>query len=180
MAIACHFKDRQTLCETTIARVKRAIEIARPGDDILMTGHVPYEIGGPMLCDLMYELAIKEGFPCSRVYRISGGVDTFSEARLICESPEAKVDHDEAVIVTSLWYWFNGDVIWEARAKENHVPISVELVPNTAGMRPWLIYIPLGVATGLSFAGGFDSWYEQQVVAKNQDRNNGFTLNGCR
>ena len=62
VVIACHFKNKDELCETTIARLLAALKVAKSGDRIIVTGDVPYAPGSKTLGQLMWDWLTKNGF----------------------------------------------------------------------------------------------------------------------
>ena len=59
--LPCHFKKSDTLCATTAARMRIALDEARSDDVILLTGDVPFGPGGPTLGSLMRDWFIGHG-----------------------------------------------------------------------------------------------------------------------
>ena len=176
VVIACHFKDRQTFCETTYDRLNEAMIIAEDGDQIIVTGEVPYEPCGPTLGELMQAALILWGFPEDKVSVLHYGVGTFSEARIACDALRGR----EIVVVSSPWYLFQGKPIWQRRAKENNVEISFVSVPGTGGWRTWVTYIGLGLVVRVATLLGLEKVLEDRLTASQQGRRQGFKLDGCK
>jgi len=135
VVIACHFKSKNELCETTIARLKTALQSAQKGDLVWVTGDVPFAPGGPTLGNLMKDWLAERNTESSILL---GGVGTFSEARKACESASQKGLNIK--IVSSLWHLFQAKPIWQRRAEENGVKISFIPVGHTGGWRTIAIY----------------------------------------
>lgn len=121
VVIACHFRIREGLCGicgTTIARLQAALNAAREGDHVIVTGDVPYAPGGPTLGKLMRNWLVKSGFSTEAVSVLHGGVGTFSEARIVCELLKSK---EEITVVSSSWYFFQGETnLAAARTGKQH------------------------------------------------------------
>lgn len=176
IVIACHFESNNYLCKTVVARLKKAIQISSGNDHFLVTGDVPYKSGGSTLAEIMRNWLIHHGVAKSNIAILHGGVGTFSEARLACES--VKKD-EEVVVVSSAWYFFQGRIIWRRRAKENHLNLSCETIENTAGWKTFLTYAILGLVVHISIFLGLESVLENKLTASQQSRKQGFKLNGC-
>lgn len=175
--IACHFRSEKELCKTTIARLRHTLKVVEDGDQILVTGDVPYMFGSSTLGELMRDWLVKNGFPAEDVYVLAGGVGTFSDARIACKflKHEKKV-----VIVSSPWYFFQGKLIWQRRARENNISISFINVPNTGGLRTVLVYAAIGIMVRSAIFFGLERTLENVLTASQQKRTRGFTFDGCR
>lgn len=178
VVIACHFKNRTQLCETTIARLRTVLSIANPAnDDVVVTGDVPYEPGAQTLGELMKEWLVRHGFPDRSVSLLRGAVGTFSEARVGCKLLR---DKGEIVVVFSSWYLFYGGPVWRRRGRENGLSVSFVTVPNTGGWRTVLIYTVFGLIAHIGTLLGIERFLEERTTASQSKRVEGFTFDGCR
>lgn len=175
VVVACHFADPQHLCPTTYARLKAAHRLMRPTDRILVTGPVPYKLGGPTLADLMKAYLCARGVPEDRVERLQSGVETFSEARAVCERHGGA----EIVVVSSRWYFFHGMPIWRRRARENKVKISFHSLSGTGGWKTTALYAAIGLVSRTATLLGLERVLEKRLHESQQVRKQGFTMNGC-
>lgn len=177
IVIACHFKNGSQLCETTIARLKTAISVIKKDDRIIVTGDVPYKLGGKTLGELMKNWLESRKFPEKSISLLKGAVGTFSEARISCEL----LKHEgEIVVISSRWYLFSGGLIWQKYGRDNGVSVSFVSVPNTGGWRTILTYIIFGLIVRLSATLGLERVLEEYITASQDRRREGFTFNGCR
>ena len=178
MPIPCHFKTPAKLCDTTVARMRKALETAQRGDLLFLTGDVPYAQHLPTLGSLMREWFIQNGVPAESLHLIKGGVDMFSEARIACGAvPRAGAR--EVIVVSSGWYLFAGKPIWRRRAKENDIDISFVSIPRTGGLRTRLLYGCIGAVVRAGTAVGIEKPLELFFTSVQKNRTKGFTLNGC-
>jgi uncharacterized SAM-binding protein YcdF (DUF218 family) len=177
IVIACHFASASELCQTTIARLLKALAVAKKTDKIVVTGDVPYEPGTPTLGRLMSEWLIGHGILPSLVIIHKGGVGTFSEARLVCASLKSA---EEIVVISSPWHIFQAKPVWERRALENKQTVRFISVQNTGGWVTWATYITLGLIIRGSILLRLERVLEDRFTDLQQKRRNGFKLNGCR
>lgn len=177
IVIACHFKNKEELCETTIARLQTALKVVKSGDRIVVTGDVPYAPGGRTLGQLMWEWLTKNGFPAWGTFVLHKGVGTFSEARIACILLK---NVNEITVISSPWYFFQGKPIWQRRAKESGIKISFVSVPNTGGRRTVVTYTILGLVVRVAIFIGLEKVLEDRLTASQQKRCEGFTFNGCK
>jgi len=179
VVVACHFKSPSELCDTAVARLRIAFNIADNNDHVLVTGNVPYTQDKPeiTLAKLMKDWLVSKGFPSGNISVLHEGVGTFSEARMTCALfQEAK----EIIIVSSPWYLFQGKPIWRRRGKENGIKVSFVPVSGTGGWRTVLLYTITGVAVRMAILLGVESILENRLTASQESRKKGFTFDGCR
>ena len=177
VVVACHFASVSELCRTTIARLEKALKLVGEGDKIIVTGDVPYELGGPTLGELMCEWLVRHGVPADSITIQKRGVGTFSEARIVSETEEKGKD---IVVISSPWYLFQAKPIWQRRAREKGQNIRFISVENTGGYITWATYIVLGLLVRASILFGFDTVLESRLTNSQRSRLNGFRMNGCR
>ena len=177
VVVACHFASVSELCRTTIARLERTLTLVVEGDKIIVTGDVPYELGGPTLGVLMSEWLVKHGVPLGSITIQKGGVGTFSEARIVSETEEKGED---IVVISSPWYLFQAKPIWQKRAQENGQNIRFISVENTGGLMTWAMYIAIGLLVRVSILFRLEVVLESRLTNSQRSRRNGFRMNGCR
>lgn len=179
VVVACHFESPTKLCKTTITRLHAALKMSDKGDQIIVTGDVPYKSGGlkTTLAKLMKAWLVDKGFPAERISISRDGVGTFSEARLTCELLNGV---GEIFVISSGWYLFQGKPIWCRRGKENGIKVSFVPVSGTGGRRTVLLYTIIGVAVRAAILLGVESILENRLTASQESRKKGFTFDGCR
>lgn len=177
VVIACHFRTQKELCATTIARLQIALNVAKEGDHVLVTGDVPYTPNGPTLGKLMQDWLVANGFPTEAVSVLHGGVGTFSEARTVCEILKGE---EEIAIVSSPWYFFQGKPIWRRRRQENDINVSFISIPNTGGWRTVLTYAVIGIIVRTAILIGLERVLEDRLTMSQEKRREGFVFDGCK
>lgn len=178
MPLPCHFKAPAELCATTIVRMYATLAMLESGDIIMLSGDVPFALGGPTLGSLMHDWFIQNGVEAMALCLLRGGVGTFSEARRACQmAPQIGVR--KIVLISSDWYLFAGKPIWRRRAKENNLDISYISIPNTGGMCTQLIYWAIGAVVHTGIALGLERPLEQFFTSIQKGRARGFSFKGC-
>lgn len=178
VVIACHFRTKAELCETTLTRLRVALKMAKKeSDEIFVTGDVPFMHGGPTLGELMRDWLIKNGFPKESVFVTYYGVGTFSEARVACEVLSGE---EKATVISSNWYFFQGKPIWRQRGLENDINISFISASNTGGWRTFVTYAIIGIIVRAAIFIRFEQVLENFLTAFQERRREGFTFNGCK
>lgn len=175
---ACHFVNNgQGLCRTTYTRLQKALELYKAGDRILVTGDVPYSPGEPTLGELMQTSLLQAGgIYKAEIFVLKGGVGTFSEARLACEF----LKHTpEITVISSPWYFWQGELIWSQRAKEKGIKINFLPVMTPGGLRTKLTYGLIAATVYTATLLGLEEVLEKIMTASQQSRRQGFKLNGC-
>ncbi|MFY9461646.1 MAG: ElyC/SanA/YdcF family protein [Candidatus Sungiibacteriota bacterium] len=181
VVIACHFKSRNELCDTTIARLQRALGIAwelSPEKPIFMVGgNIPYEKGGPTLQHLMTEWLTECGVEKHRII-FNEGTGTFSEGR---ESTRmlAALRTDRVCVVSSNWWLWSGMPIWRRFAGGRGLTMEAITARKTGGWRTRLTYAVYAMIVRASFLLGTSSVVERRLNAMQAKRLEGFTWNGC-
>ncbi len=174
----CHFAAPQLLCNTTLARMHTALELLTPGDILLLSGDVPYSPHTKTLGILMREWFIQHDTPPESLCILRGGVGTFSEARVTCQTTP-HLEAREIVVVSSDWYLFAGKPIWCRRAKEHNLTLSFVSIPHTGGVRTQLLYGIIGIVLRLGIAVGLEAPLEGLFTSVQKKRAEGFTFKGC-
>ena len=177
VVIACHFHTHNELCGTTVARLQAALNVAKQGDSVLVTGDVPYALGGQTLGELMRDWLVAKGFPTEVISILRGGVGTFSEARIACELLK---DEEKITIVSSPWYFFQGKLIWRRRGQENDINVSFISVSNTGGWCTVFTYTVIGITVCVAILVGLERILEDRLTLSQEKRREGFTFNGCK
>lgn len=177
VVIACHFRTQMELCGTTVARLRAAYNTVKEGDQILVTGDVPYAPGGPTLGKLMRDWLVSGGLSAKRISILDNGFGTFSEARIVC----ARLQEEKAItVISSHWYFFPGKPIWLRRGRDNGISVSFLSVPGTGGWRTWLAYAVIGVIVRAAISTGLERILEDRLTASQEKRREGFRFDGCR
>ena len=181
VVIACHFKSETELCDTTIARLQKALGMAwelSPEKPIFMVGgNVPYEKGGPTLQRLMKEWLVECGVEKYRIV-FNEGTGTFSEGRESTRMLTA-LYADKVFIVSSSWWLWSGMPVWRRFAKEHGLKIEATAVQKTGGWRTRLTYAAYAAVVYTAFLFGVSSFVEARLNAMQAKRLEGFTWNGC-
>lgn len=181
VVIACHFKSRNELCDTTIARLQKALGTAwelSPEKPIFMVGgNVPYEKGGPTLQQLMKKWLMDNGIEEYRVI-FNEGTGTFSEARESIRAIAAN-GGKKAVVVSSDWWFWSGAPIWRRFASPYSLEVETLGVRKTGGWRTRLTYAVYAMIVHASFLLGTSSVVERRLNAMQAKRLEGFDWNGC-
>ena len=176
--VPCHFATLDSVCSTTVARMRAALLLKKPDDLFVLSGDVPYTQNSTTLGAHMQNWLIQNGIPVESICVLRGGVGTFSEARATCETAPY-LNARELIVISSVWYLFAGKPIWHRRAKENNVRISFVSVPHTGGLRTYLLYGFLGITVHVANVAGLESYLEKFFTAIQKKRTEGFTANGC-
>ena len=179
VVVACHFKNKDELCTTTLERLKYALSLARNTQTIFMvTGPVPYQKGGKTLGQLMKEYLLANGVP-ENMISISEGVGIFSEARDVCYKISSRSNQKDFKVVSSDWYFIPGGKIWRHFARLNDLRIETVEVYDTGGAKTRLIYLIYGILAHLSFLFGLENKMEKFMSKLQAGRKESFKLNGC-
>lgn len=188
VVIACHFKSRTGLCDTTIARLEKALALYRASTDsdvrLICGGNVPYEKGGATLQTLMRRWLISRGVDASKVLP-NRGTGTFSEARetlkQVCELHACCGRHGcKIVVVSSSWWLWSGKPVWNRFAR-NHRSFAIQFaaICGTGGWHTFITYAVYALVVYASFLTGTSSLVERRLNAMQTKRLEEFTWNGC-
>lgn len=185
VVIACHFKSKTELCDTTIARLEKALNLLYERDTwFVVGGNVPYERGGKTLQELMLQWFISRRVPADRVL-FNKGTGTFSEARETLKQIQWFCEHRRCprgykiYVVSSSWWLWSGQLIWKKFALAYPFTIKFFEARHTAGWRTRFTYAVFSVIVRASFIFGFSSFVESKLTAMQAKRLEGFTWNGC-
>lgn len=187
VVLACHFANRDTLCKTTIARLEAARRyLATPlqmkgRTVIVLTGDVPYETGGPMLCELMRDYFIRRGFAGTIIMAI-GATGSFDEPRLVADRIAVQFPGvREFTVVSSSWHLQAAKPFWKQTARQRQLHIQFLPVRGTGGWRTKLFYAAYALLIRLSRWSGvwpkIERFLRRTAYAK---RYAGFQTDGCR
>ena len=176
--IPCHFKDRNTLCATTLLRLQAAEALSRTDELFLVGGDVPQSKGGPTLGELVRYWLLHRGVAEHSIQLTRNVYGTFSEARAAC-GQAAQLHASELVGVSSSWYLFAGTPIWKIRAKEQGLSIAFVAVPHTGGLRSWGLYLLIGIMVRFALLLRMEAHLESFFTNTQRTRVEGFTLDGC-
>ncbi len=176
VVIACGFSSKMQMCPTMIARLKATLEKFREGDRVIVTGAVPFGIGGPTLARLGKGWLLKKGLAPSSVSALRDGLETFSEARHVTRQLK---NEKEITVVSSSWYLFNGGPIWSRRGLENGLKIKFISVPKTGGWRTKVRYGMIGTIVRIAHLLGFENMLERRVSASQEWRRGGYKSSCC-
>ena len=154
-----------------------ALAYVGPRDNIVVSGDVPYELGGPTLEELMEEHLIDNGFRRESIITRPGGVDTFSQAQIFCSSLPK---NEEIVVVSSNWFLLRAKPVYRRHAKKNGRSVKFISISRTGGLITWTTYIVLSAIDRMAMlVGKFDA-LEEHMISSNQSRRQGFKWDGCR
>lgn len=181
LAVAmCCFKERQLLCETSIKRLERTVEIFRPGDRIFLLGDVPYEVGSKTLTDLGREYLETRDIPPEAII-ITGGFDTFSSAdATLAYVSKSKLDIEDIVLISSTWYLWVLVPVWRNTFKGTDIPITTERVTGTGGWRTHGIYAAYTGIVYICLTCGLLPAFKKHQLRIRKRREQGFTWQGCQ
>lgn len=180
---ACHFRDKDVLCQTTSDRLDAAFHLwekYRDSNRILfvVTGaQVPYERGGKTLGTLMREHLIMLGVPEEDIAD-GNGFGTYDEAdkitKMIFESGIGRF-----AVVSSSWYLWSGKPIWRHFAERQGLFVEFAPVRQTGGIRTKLTYAAYAVLIRFAARLGRLPKLGEKLTCSFQSRADGFTLDGC-
>ncbi len=152
VVIACCFTKQNRLCQTTLARLRAALELM-PSTEwkgkprrllFVVTGDVPYQPGRKTLCELMREYLLAAGIPQTTVLMTTGATGSFAEPRLVTGMLEKLTPNHSTlnlvVVVSSDWQLWVGRPFWKRSAEEARFRLNFLPVLNTGGWRTRAFY----------------------------------------
>lgn len=184
--IACGFDEEGVLCETAQRRIDAALQLEEQIGrkcSFIATGDVPYKKGSKTLAELIAN-EIVEYTGCKHNHKkpvISKGNGIFSEAKATTEYV-AKMENIRLHIVSSNWYFWPGQLIWEDFAQNNHVDIDFVPIKGAVGVKTRIVYSGYALAANIAHllwwlgARRAMEWLMNRIQA---GRKNGFTSKGC-
>ena len=181
--VACHFKNPDELCPTTIKRLEFALRLSGyySGQEInfIVTGPVAYHEGGKTLSELMREWLVSKEISEEKI-TIPSGVGIFSEARNVTYRIKEEFNRKKFHLVTSDWYLIPGGKIWSHFASENRLKMETYSIYKTGGIKTRLTYLAYGVVVWTSFLLGINNALEKIMTRLQSGRLENFKFNGCR
>lgn len=182
VVVACHFKSKNELCDTTIRRLEAGLKAyksfpVQKDVQFFVTGNVPYEIGSIPMSDLMLEWLATHGVERKKIL-IGSGVGTFSEARSVTAMARPGT---RFIVVASDWYFWSGAFIWRyfACVPWYHRQIEFLKVRGTGNLRTKLFYAAYGLTVLLAYLFNAGNLLERFLTSMQSDRTKGFTWDGC-
>lgn len=193
VVVPCCFAEQNRLCQTTLARLRAALELlpstgwqGKPQRFlIVLTGDVPYQPGGKTLCEYMREYLLAAGILPATILLATGATGSFAEPRLVTGMLEKLAPNRSTLnlltVVSSDWQLWAGRPFWGRSAKEARFRLNFLPVLNTGGWRTRLFYAAFAAFVRLALAFGVWDRIEPLLYRKlYAPRAAGFKLRGCR
>lgn len=179
--VMCHFDNKYSICETSIARLEAALDFAKliKKDSLFVViGDVPYEKGGETLEQMGQRYLMNRGVGKERIV-FGGGFDTFSQARSTTEKIKSLHAAHQFFLFISDWYLWVCARVWSKRAEEQELRVDFIPIQGTGGPRTRKTYSIYGCLMDTCFMIGREALLEKIMTKRAEARKHGFTWDAC-